>query len=90
MIVYLDQQDVLVHINLQDLEQQTFSVGGMSVAYLGILLFSADNRPYQLVPLCFCYSCFSLVGKLVRSLNGLRSPAPSMLSNHFKTFFYNT
>jgi hypothetical protein len=38
-MVYLDHQAVLVHINFQDLQQQSFSVCGLPAAFLGILLF---------------------------------------------------
>jgi hypothetical protein len=38
-MVYLDHQAVLVHINFQDLKQESFSVCGLPAAFLGILLF---------------------------------------------------
>jgi hypothetical protein len=45
-MVYLDHQAVLVHINFQDLQQQSFSVCGLPAAFLGILLFLQEIIGY--------------------------------------------
>jgi hypothetical protein len=45
-IVYLDHQAVLVHINFQDLQEQSFSVCRLPAAYLGILLFFQEIIGY--------------------------------------------